>query len=305
MAFQFVPNADGSFTEGDKQTNPETNQEYIFTDGAWRALGIEVATDLSELDARYLKLSGGTLTNGLAFNKGGKPTQQFGIEPNSSTPDTNIYSLQDGQMRFRSTHTESTNDRVGSHIVLDPNGGTPETKIYNVVTPTNGAMAVNKDYVDQAISNALADLIGSDGGSDTNTPILRPALLSWQYEGNTGTTATTPGSGGFNYHEASSGSKFLRFSFNSSNGCKLGDGKFSDTTEITESGPIGTIWEWMDGNVAKFKLKRIFRVKHWRWNYQISSSDDRHFEFKLDSSHGHDWSTFSAKEYFISVGGFF
>ena len=52
MAFQFVPNADGSFTEGDKQTNPETNQEYIFTDGAWRALGIEVATDLTELDNR-------------------------------------------------------------------------------------------------------------------------------------------------------------------------------------------------------------------------------------------------------------
>ena len=40
MAFQFVPNADGSFTEGDKQTNPETKVEYIFTDGAWRPLGI-------------------------------------------------------------------------------------------------------------------------------------------------------------------------------------------------------------------------------------------------------------------------
>ena len=45
MAFQFVPNADGSFTEGDKQQNPETGVEYIFTDGAWRPLGInEVST---------------------------------------------------------------------------------------------------------------------------------------------------------------------------------------------------------------------------------------------------------------------
>ena len=153
MAFQFVPNDDGSFTEGDKQTNPETNQEYIFTDGAWRALGIKVATDLTELDNRYLQLSGGTLTNSLAFNKGNKPAQQFGIEPNSGTPDTNIYVFQDGQMRFRSTHTESTNDRVGSHIVLDPNGGVPQTKIYNVVDPTNDLMCANKQYVDNSASS--------------------------------------------------------------------------------------------------------------------------------------------------------
>ena len=34
MAFIFVPNADGSFTEGDKQTNPDTGVEYIYSDGA-------------------------------------------------------------------------------------------------------------------------------------------------------------------------------------------------------------------------------------------------------------------------------
>lgn len=58
MAFQFVPNADGSFDEGMKQTNPETNQEYIFTDGAWRALGPGIEADLTELDKRYLKNEG-------------------------------------------------------------------------------------------------------------------------------------------------------------------------------------------------------------------------------------------------------
>ena len=169
MAFQFVPNADGSFTEGDKQTNPETNQEYIFTDGAWRPLGIEVATDLTELDARYLKLSGGTLTNSLAFNRGNKSTHQFGIEPNSSTSDTNIYVFSDGQMRLRSTHTDSISDRVGSHIVLDPNGGLPETKIYHVVTPTDDSMATNKKYVDEQAAN----LISKTGAQELTTGTWR------------------------------------------------------------------------------------------------------------------------------------
>ena len=31
MAFIFVPNADGSFTEGDKQTNSDTGIEYIYS----------------------------------------------------------------------------------------------------------------------------------------------------------------------------------------------------------------------------------------------------------------------------------
>ena len=39
MAFIFVPGPDGSFTEGDKQTNPDTGVEYIYHEGAWRALG--------------------------------------------------------------------------------------------------------------------------------------------------------------------------------------------------------------------------------------------------------------------------
>ena len=47
MAFQFVPNSDGSFTEGSKQTNPETGVEYIFNDGAWRPLGINNVSTLS------------------------------------------------------------------------------------------------------------------------------------------------------------------------------------------------------------------------------------------------------------------
>ena len=53
MAFIFVPNADGSFTEGDKQTNPDTGVEYIYSDGAWRALGPKIEDEFYTLDGRY------------------------------------------------------------------------------------------------------------------------------------------------------------------------------------------------------------------------------------------------------------
>ena len=106
-------------------------------------------------DNLKLNLTGGTLTNSLTFKRGNKATSQFGIEPNSGTSDTNIYVFNDGQMRLRSSHTSSIDDRVGSHIVLDPNGGVPLTKIYNVVEPTNDTMAANKLYVDNATSGKL------------------------------------------------------------------------------------------------------------------------------------------------------
>ena len=56
MAFIFVPNADGSFTEGDKQTNPDTGIEYIYSDGAWRVLGPKIEDQFDELDERYLQI---------------------------------------------------------------------------------------------------------------------------------------------------------------------------------------------------------------------------------------------------------
>ena len=77
----------------------------------------------------YLPLSGGELTGDLKFKEGNKPDHQFIINPNSCTSDTNIYGLNGGQVRFRTSHTNDENDRQGSHIVLDPNGGAPETKI--------------------------------------------------------------------------------------------------------------------------------------------------------------------------------
>ena len=65
MAFTFVP----PFEEGDKQTNPETGVEYIFTDGAWRALGPKIEDEFDTLDERYVQVDGDTMTGMLTLHK--------------------------------------------------------------------------------------------------------------------------------------------------------------------------------------------------------------------------------------------
>ena len=54
MAFIFNPNP----SEGDKQTNPDTGVEYIYSGGAWRALGPKIEDEFDTLDNRYVKLTG-------------------------------------------------------------------------------------------------------------------------------------------------------------------------------------------------------------------------------------------------------
>ena len=106
-------------------------------------------------EENFVSISGDTMTGVLSFQRGSKNTDQFKISPNSAEDyNTNIYSLNDGTTRFRTSHTEYESDHVGSHIILDPNGGTPTTKIYKVATPTNPDMAASKQYVDDAVKNS-------------------------------------------------------------------------------------------------------------------------------------------------------
>jgi hypothetical protein len=154
MAFQFVPNAEGNFEEGMRQTNTETGVEYIFTDGAWRPLGPKIENDFDELDERYIQKAGDLMEGPLRFRRGeDKTVDQFKISPNGNVDyATNIYSFY-GQMRFRTTHTNNEGDHVGSHIVLSSNGGSPETKIYHVVDAGDTG-AVPKSYVDEKIASS-------------------------------------------------------------------------------------------------------------------------------------------------------
>ena len=161
MAFIFVPNADGSFTEGDKQTNPDTGVEYIYIDGAWRALGPKIEDEFSTLDERYVNKSGDSMTGDLTITesknlKFSKADNSKHLELRANTADyyTNIYAFNAGGIRFRISPAEAT----GTYDTLiscasdpqDIDGTTYDTTLYlnNVRTPTQKHHAVNKYYVD-------------------------------------------------------------------------------------------------------------------------------------------------------------
>ena len=91
MAFIFVPNADGSFTEGDKQTNPDTGVEYIYSDGAWRALGPDISDEFDTLDDRYVKLNGTTVVGDL-YRLRGPNTAGTGL--------SSFQNISDGEQRL-------------------------------------------------------------------------------------------------------------------------------------------------------------------------------------------------------------
>ena len=167
MAFTFVPNADGSFTEGDRQTNPDTGVEYIYVDGAWRALGADIANEFDTLDERYVNASGDTMTGDLQLEqkkirfKKTDGSNQLRISPNSGDYYTNIYAYNSGGMRFRATPGDS-NDNYGTGLIVEAGDHfvgeealTTRTSILNLQTPTRDSHAANKWYVDDAVSSAI------------------------------------------------------------------------------------------------------------------------------------------------------
>lgn len=149
---------------------PRDDKEYILS--VYRPGAVSGDVDLDVLDERYLRLTGGTLQSSLKIQRGEEKTHaQYKISPNGGTDyATNIYNYE-GQMRFRTSHTESDGDAKGSHIVLDPDvagdGANPVTKIWKVVTPTSGDMAANRDYVDDALEDALDEYMKLQGRQTT------------------------------------------------------------------------------------------------------------------------------------------
>jgi hypothetical protein len=115
MAFQFVP----PFEEGNKQTNPETGVEYIFTSGAWRPLGPKIEDEFDTLDNRYIKLEG--------------------------TTDIGDY------YRLRGPNTAGNGN--STFQVIDEG----EQKLYNIKTPdsSNTGWVANVKYVNDTVSDYL------------------------------------------------------------------------------------------------------------------------------------------------------
>ena len=101
-------------------------------------------------DALLFPIAGGTITGTVSFKRGSKPNNQFKISPNSGEDyATNIYGLNNGPVRFRTSHTNNEGQNVGSHIILSPNDGVPTTAIYHLIEPTHDDMPATRKYVDE------------------------------------------------------------------------------------------------------------------------------------------------------------
>ena len=202
MAFIFVPNPDGSFTEGDRQTNPDTGVEYCYIDGAWRALGPKIEDEFDTLDDRYIKLEGTTITGDSYRLRGPNATgdavatyhsisngsqKLYHIEtPEDENinwvanveyvqqkideiPDVDLsrYVTKDGTQTIGTDHWKviQQNQSNANRTFIDIYDGSMH--LYNVADPTDGAdgWAVNKAYVDNLISSGA--FLSLTGGSLT------------------------------------------------------------------------------------------------------------------------------------------
>lgn len=332
MAFIFVPNADGSFTEGDKQTNPDTGVEYIYDSGAWRALGPKIEDEFDTLDERYLKKSGDTVSGALGvenssfFMQKDKDNKKFKIAPNSGDNFfTNIYSFGNAGMRFRVCPGQQEADYktflTCSHDEHTINGTTHpvQSSLSWLKTPTSSHHATNKDYVDKLVKEYVDESIlqllegglpDPPAGDPAPPSVVKPAFLAWEYDGESG-NVTSPSSGHFYLNASSSSSNsYLRLSFNSQNGVKIGDGKFSDINmDWKQYGTHCSIWEWVTtNNKNAWKLKKNFYVDATRWNYKPSGQSSAHLELKISNGYqiGHDWSSLAVGAiFYITVGGLF
>ena len=142
MAFIFVPNADGGFDEGDRQTNPDTGVEYIYIDGAWRALGPAIEDEFGTLDNRYVKLEGTTVVGDLYRLRG----------PNAAgTGLSSFQNISEGEQKlYNIALAENSNTGWAASVQYVQNYvGTQIDAIPDV----NLDGYATEDYVDNAIGN--------------------------------------------------------------------------------------------------------------------------------------------------------
>ena len=184
MAFIFTP----PFNEGDRQTNPDTGVEYVYIDGAWRALGPDITEEFPELDQRYVKKAGDIMTGSLALSNSRNLTfrkaddsNQFAINPNvNSDYFTNIYTFNsadgNGGVRFRVSQDQG----LGSSsydMLVSLSGASQEIggetyrgtlSLNRVQTPDSPDQAANKWYVDNAVGDVdLSEYLPLAGGDMT------------------------------------------------------------------------------------------------------------------------------------------
>ena len=157
MAFIFVPGPDGSFTEGDKQTNPDTGVEYVYNDGAWRALGPNIEDEFDTLDDRYVRLNATSVVGDLYRLRG----------PNAAgTGLSSFQNISDGEHRlYNIALAEDSNTGWAASVQYVQNYvGTQIDAIPDV----NLDGYATEDYVDNAIGNIdLSAYLPLSGGTMT------------------------------------------------------------------------------------------------------------------------------------------
>ena len=162
MAFIFVPGPDGSFTEGDKQTNPDTGVEYIYHEGAWRALGPAIEDEFDTLDDRYVRLNATSVVGNLYRLRG----------PNAAgTGLSSFQNISDGEHRlYNIALAEDSNTGWAASVQYVQNYvGTQIDAIPDV----NLDGYATEDYVDNAIGNIdLSAYLPLAGGTMTGKLIL-------------------------------------------------------------------------------------------------------------------------------------
>ena len=151
MAFIFNPNP----SEGDKQTNPDTGVEYIYSGGAWRALGPKIEDEFDALDGRYVKLTGTSRTTGNWKIKG---------DNEAGDGERTYQSIGDGYQKLY--HIQTPEDSNTGWVA---NVEYVQEKIAAIPAPTGGGVPVGSIMI-WMNSTAPAGWFKLQGGSfDTST----------------------------------------------------------------------------------------------------------------------------------------
>jgi len=221
MAFIFVPNADGSFTEGDKQTNPDTGVEYIYNSGAWRALGPKIEDEFDTLDERYA-------------------TNEYVDEQIDNLPDPvptdDFMSLTGTQLvtpgNWRIQQATDTRGLFSYISIADE-----ELKLYHVQEPSSDHHAATKGYVDAKPS----------GGSGTGISASRPPGLKFNVS-----IVNLP-NGYFNWWtNNSTNNQHLELATTDKDGIAWGTNTLREDVRYSDDVPF-TIWE-VANNAWKMKV---------------------------------------------------
>ena len=156
MAFIFNPNP----SEGDKQTNPDTGVEYIYSGGAWRALGPKIEDEFDTLDERYVNKVDGYFEI---------MSPSLGLLGGPEATGSNLFLANNGFIRWGYGEFETAGEyggyifmrddttfEIGTYkdVDLKINATNPEFVNSPIVpTPSLDEQAANKYYVDNQIGS--------------------------------------------------------------------------------------------------------------------------------------------------------